>query len=271
MEYQLHSMQVGALDTMIAGLLDHLQKLPTWNETLLAVTSDHGSNLTAPDLGRMRVTEANVEEVFRVPLFIKAPGQTRGDVRDDSALVIDLVPSIVDLLGADVDWEFDGHSLYDDSAPMVEPRVSVEVDAALEIARRRGETFPHGDDWIGLAAVGVNGDLVGRDVSAFELGPASAFTASIDQRDQFAELPTDEGEMPFAISGRVEGPTDPPELLVAVNGRLAGVIGGYLPDGAGWTFIGYLADFFREGGNDVAVYAVERSGSDVTLHPLGDA
>ena len=57
MEYQLHSMQVGAVDTMITELLDHLEELPTWDETLLVVTSDHGTNLTAPDIGRMRVTD----------------------------------------------------------------------------------------------------------------------------------------------------------------------------------------------------------------------
>ena len=79
------------------------------------VTSDHGSNLTPPDLGRMRITDANREEAYRVPLFIKAPGQTVGEVRDDSAQVIDVVPSIVDLLDAEVDWEFDGHSLFDGS------------------------------------------------------------------------------------------------------------------------------------------------------------
>ena len=64
----------------------------------------------------MRVTEENGEEVFRVPLFVKAPGQSTGETRDDSAQNIDVLPSIVDLLGAEVDWEFDGHSLFDDSA-----------------------------------------------------------------------------------------------------------------------------------------------------------
>ena len=115
MEFQLHSMQVGAVDTLIVELLDRLRALPNWDETLLVVTSDHGSNLTPPDIGRMRVTEANREEVFRVPLFVKAPGQITGEIRDDSAQNIDVLPSIVDLLGAEVDWEFDGHSLFDGS------------------------------------------------------------------------------------------------------------------------------------------------------------
>ena len=269
MEFQLHSMQVGAADTLIADLLDRLRALPTWEDTLLLVTSDHGSNLTPPDLGRMKITDANREEAFRVPLFVKAPGQTTGEVRDDSAQVIDVLPSIVDLLDAEVDWEFDGHSLFDGSTPTVGPKVSTDVAAALDIAARRSEQFPYGDDWIGLAAVGENGDLVGRHVAEFVAGADSDYVAAIDQSDQFAELPTADGEMPFVVSGRVDGPTQPPELLVAVNGRIAGVLGGYVPDGGGWTFIGYLADLYRPGSNDVAVYEASGDGSDVTLHPAG--
>ena len=116
MEYQLHSMQVGAADTLVGELVDHLRAMPTWADTLLIVTSDHGTNLSAPDIGRMKVTDANREEVYRVPLFIKVPGQVEGEIRDDSAQNLDVLPSVVDILGADVDWEFDGHSLYDGSA-----------------------------------------------------------------------------------------------------------------------------------------------------------
>ena len=74
--------------------------------------------------------------------------------------------------------------------------------------------------------------------------------------------------MPFSISGTATGPDQPPELLVAVNGRLTGVIGGYVPEGDGWTFIGFLGDVFREGSNDVAVYEVIRVGDAVTLNPV---
>ena len=267
MEFQLHSMQVGAADSLVAEMLDHLRSLPSWDDTLLVVTSDHGTNLTPPDLGRMRITDANREEAFRVPLFIKLPGQTEGEISDVSAQTIDVLPTIVDALDIDTDWEFDGHSLIDGSASTVAPKVSEDVDAVIDIARRRAETFPHGDDWIGLAAVGEFGDLVGREVTDFEIGATSDYAVTIDQADQFQSLPTADGEMPFAFSGRVEGPSEPPELLVAINGRLAGVIGGYRPNAGGWTLMGYVADLYEQGSNDVRVYLVERDGDTVTLHP----
>jgi hypothetical protein len=269
LDAQLHAMQVGAVDRMVGELIDHLRSLPTWDQTLLVVTSDHGTNLTPPDIGRMKVTDANREEVYRVPLFIKAPGQTEGEIRDDSAQTIDLLPSIVDLLGADVDWEFDGHSLYDGSTAHTAPLVSTDVSAVFDIAERRAEEFPHGDDWTALAAVGENGDLVGRDVAELTVGEPSAYSATLTQQALFGDLPTADGTEPFVLAGTVRGGSnEPPELLAAINGRIAGVVGGYRPEGSGWAFTGYVADFYREGANEVTLYEVSRDGSSVTLHPV---
>ena len=268
LEFQIHSMQVGAADALISELLDQLRSLPDWEDTLLVVTSDHGTNLTPPKIGRMRITDENREEIYRVPLFIKAPGQTDGDVRDTSAQTIDILPSIIDLLGIDAEWEFDGHSLFDGSEPHTAPLVSTDVDAVLAIARDRGAEFPYSDNWIGLAAVGDNGDLVGRDVDEFSLGDVSDWSIRLRDADLFASLPTESGQMPFALTGTVSGPAEPPELLVAVNGRFAGVVGGYRPDGNRWEFYGYVADLYRTGSNDVVVYEAVRDAGDVTLREV---
>ena len=269
-EFQLHSMQTGAVDALLDEMLEQLMSLPTWDDTLLVVTSDHGISLTPPDVDRRLVTEANRAEVYRVPLFIKAPGQTTGEIRDDSAQTIDIVPSIVDLLDIEVDdWEFDGHSLYDGSEPTVAPRVSIDVEEVLALAERRSEEFV-GDDWIGLAAVGENGDLVGKEVSDFAVGAPSTYRATLRDEALLEDLPTDEGSMPYVLTGTVAGPSAdaPPELVAAVNGRIAGVVGGYNPSGNGWEFVGYVADFYVDGANSVELYEVTRDADVATLHPV---
>jgi hypothetical protein len=268
--YQLHSMQTGAVDVVIGELVDRLRAMPTWKDTVLVVTADHGYSLTPPDLGRT-VTERNAEEVYRMPLFIKAPGQVEGEVVDNTAMTIDVLPSIVDLLDAEVDWKFDGHSLYDGSQPHTEPQVSADVAPVLAIAAARAEQF-HGDDWIGLAAVGDNGDLVGRDVDELTVGAPSELDATLAQADLFGHLPTDDGTAPFVLTGTVTGKSGsgdaPEDLVVAINGALAGVVGDFQPSGSGWTFTGYVADLYREGSNEVRLYEVARPGGDVTLHPI---
>lgn len=278
MEFQFSATQIGAVDAMIGELLEHLRSLPTWDDTLLVITSDHGTNLTPPNMGRMRITEANREEALRVPLFIKAPGQTAGAVDDRVVLTPDIFPSMIDLLGGSADWDFDGHSLYDGSVPTLEPRVSPDVDALVEVARRRTDDFPHGLDWTALAAVGDNGDLVGGALDGVVLGEPSAFTIEWAQEDEFGDLPTAAGSMPFGLHGTLLGgaaATDgaPPELIVAVNGTLAGVLGGYIPDGdARWTFLGFVADFYGDGPNIVDAYEVTRTADGTpTLHLVARA
>ncbi len=266
--YQLHSMQVGAVDVAIGALVDRLRAQSTWDDTLLVVTSDHGYSLTPPDLGRA-VTDGNAEEVYRVPLFIKAPGQIEGEVVDATAQTIDVLPSIIDLLDAEVSWELDGHSLYDGSRPHTPPRVDPDVDAVLAIAARRAEQFPYGDDWVALAAVGANGDLVGRDVDELTVGVASEYGVIVDQAEQLDRQPADGGTLPPVLTGTVTGPAAPPsaELVVAVDGTVAGVVGDYRREGRGWAFTGYIADLSRDGVNELVVYEVERAPGGAILHP----
>ncbi len=273
LEYQLHAMQVGAADAVLSEILERLRSLPEWDDTLLVVMSDHGMNFTLPDLGRTKITDENAEEVYRIPLFIKAPGQATGQVIDEPAQTIDVLPSIIDLLDVDVDWEFDGHSLYDGSESTVEPKVSTDVDELFAIVQRRAVDFPHGDDWLALAAVGENGDLVGHRVDDYEVSSASSYAASVDQSDLFDDLPTSSGALPLVLFGHVTnsaGAATRPasELLVAINGRIAGVLGGYEPNGDGWDVSGYVADLYRDGANDVEVYEVSRRGGSVELRPV---
>lgn len=176
--------------------------------------------------------------------------------------MIDIVPSIADLLDAETNSEFDAHSPYDGSEAHLAPKVSTEVDALFDIVRRRGEWFPHGDDWIGLAAIGDNGDLVGRRVGTLKVGEPSGHRVHLDQRSMFARLPTADGRMPYVLAGSVTNDAAqraPPEMIVAVNGRMAGVAGRYHRDGRSWEFTAYMADLYRPGANEVALHEVERT------------
>jgi hypothetical protein len=76
--------------------------------------------------------------------------------------------------------------------------------------------------------------------------------------------------MPFVLAGAVDSADEPDgELLAAVNGRIAGVLGGYEPGvGDAWDFTGYVADFYRDGANEVTLYEVTGSGSAATLHEV---
>lgn len=269
--YSVHSMQAGAADVAVGGLLDRLQETGAWDDALVVVMSDHGLGLLPPDFGRS-LSPSNREELLRMPLFIKAPGQQTGEVRDDVAQTIDVLPSIADLLDVQSDWEFDGHSLYDGSDPSVDPEVDPSVEPALDIAQQHAATTPHGDDWVGLAAVGEHGDLVGRRVADLTVGRPSSLTWRLDAREELGSLPTEDGRIPQVLTGTVatQDGERPPELVVEINGTLAGIVGAYKDGDHRWGFTGFMGPFFREGTNQVVGYEVERSGDGVVLHPVGE-
>lgn len=273
---QLHSMQVGAADAVLQELLATLKSLPNWDDVLLVVTADHGLSFASDQLGRWEEDEGNEEQTLRVPLFIKHAGQESAGVDDRTASTMDVLPSIVDLLDIDTgdEWQFDGSSLYDDRRVSTEVAVSPDVDEALDIAARRAEWF-HDDDWQGLAAIGDHGRLVGRELDDLALGSPTAYTATIDGAAAFADLPTDDGQLPLSVSGTVdvEGGAPPDELLVAVNGEIAGVAGTYGDGTDELPFIAYVYEgAYREGANDVELYEVEGErrvpAAAVTLHPV---
>ena len=45
-----------------------------------------------------------------MPLFVKEPGQTEGDVSDANVLTIDVLPTIADVLDIEIPFEVDGRS-----------------------------------------------------------------------------------------------------------------------------------------------------------------
>jgi hypothetical protein len=252
---------------MIGHLTAHLKDTGAWDDATVVVTSDHGIDITPPGFTRTPSAD-NLDELFRIPLFIKAPGQTRGEVRDDPASTVDVLPSLVDLLGIEADWSFEGHSLFDGSEPKIDRLLTSDVVAAFEVAGRQARLFPRGEGWEDLAAVGEGEDLVGRAAADYEIGAPSDLAVTFDRRDLLADLSLS-GEVPYSLRGSLTGSDGtPPELVVALNGTIAGTIGGYQPEGAAWRFTGLMANHFVDGPNDVVAYQVERAGNRVILHEV---
>lgn len=269
--FYLHSLQAGAADAAVGRMIDQLERVGAWDDALVVVMSDHGLSLLPPVMGR-KLTETSREELLRIPLFIKAPHQVDGVIDDDVATTIDVLPSLLDLLGAaQPDWELDGHSLYDGSVPHTDPAVDRDVRSAFDAARRHAASFPHGDDWLALAAVGDHGDLVGRPVDRATIGRSSDLRWSSDDADVLSSLPTSDRRVPYLMAGTVSGGRSgdrPPDLVVAINGVFAGVIGAYQPEGDRWRFTAAVGRFFKDGANELTAYEVEADEHGRVLHPV---
>jgi hypothetical protein len=276
---QRHLLQLGYADVALGELIDKLQADGVWDDALVVVTADHGISFELGQPSRSP-TEANQHDVYRVPLFIKAPGDEGGVVDDETARTIDILPTIVDLLGVETDFEFDGVSLVDgdrpDQSPVVFHKgpavVAGGVEEPIAIAVRNAERLPHGDGWRAVAAPGPFGALVGEAVADLDVtqGAEGADRRwSIDQADQLESVEPG-GVIPLILTGEINGTTDASTtLLVAVNGTVAGVVGFEEQVGTGAFSVLLDESVFIEGRNEVELLAVTGSPANPRVVSLG--
>ena len=278
---QQHLLQVGYADALVGQLIDRMQAAGTWDEALVVVVADHGMSFR-PGAPQRQPTDDNVDEIYRVPLFIKAPGQRAGEVRDDNARLIDVLPTTVDALDLETDWELDGRSLFGESDEPEDKEVFGDdgrstiprgLGGLLEVVGRNDDRFGRDPGWRGVLAVGNRGGAVGARVADLPVTGTTNLEWSIDQEDALAAVDPATGFLPLLVSGRLEGPpgTDLPDaVLIAVNGTVAGVGGGYRVAGETTTFNALLAEWaLRPGVNDVALLVPFGRGAATTYAVAG--
>ena len=105
--YQRHLLQVGYVDQLLGDLLERLRDTGMYDRSLVVVTADHGMSFREGESGRI-ASQANLEDVAFVPLFVKQPGQERGEVVDHHVETIDVLPTIAEVLGFRIPWRVDG-------------------------------------------------------------------------------------------------------------------------------------------------------------------
>lgn len=280
---QRHLLQMRYTDALVGVLLDRLDELGVLDEALIVVTADHGVAFRPGELVRGVDTDELAEEILPeiawVPLFVKAPGQTAGEVSDANVELIDVVPTVADLLGVELPWDVDGISLVEqpegrrtDDKVFYQSRTGIgivgagnryEVDGPSGLA----EAFARGTDAL-LAAdpadplrsyrVGSRPELVGRPVADLERGPTTSLTASLDV-GALAAVDTAAATLPVFVSGRLEGVDGAsPTVAVAVNGRIAAVAPTFGWEGADHTVAALVPpDLLVAGANDVELFVLD--------------
>ena len=101
-------------DAFLGRLLDDLGRLGLAERTLVVLTSDHGEEFADHDPSRFYDAHCQTvyDEVIRVPLVLRLPGRIPGGrVVDAPVELVDVAPTILDVLGIDVPGAMEGKSL----------------------------------------------------------------------------------------------------------------------------------------------------------------
>lgn len=128
---QRHLLQVAYTDALVGELVANLKATGVWDEALVIITADHGiafepggaiRGLDAQDL-----TAAELADTAWVPLFVKEPGQTTPTVSDANVLTLDVVPTVLDVIGLNAPWNLDGQSVFTPRTDTAKPFWPSEV------------------------------------------------------------------------------------------------------------------------------------------------
>lgn len=279
--HQQHLLQVGYADALVGELIHAMVEAGTWDDALVVVVADHGVSFRSGEPQR-QPTDENLDEIYRIPLFVKAPGQRTGQVSDVNARLIDVLPTAVDALDLETDWELDGRSLLGDGRG---PRrklvmgdegrttIPVGLDGLLEVVERNDRRFGRDTGWRGVFAVGNRGGAVGEDLADLPTTGSTEIRWSIDQEDALAAVDRSSGFVPLLVSGRLEAPSGTPlpdAVLVAVNGTIAGVGGGYRVAGETTTFDALLAESAVRPGRNTVELLVPSGRGEATTYAVAE-
>ena len=210
----LYDAEILACDEQIARLFERLREEGLFDEALVIVLADHGENLEDEAWGHGSINFSHqrlFEGVTRTPMLVKLPRQSDGSVSAALTQNIDVLPTVVELLGLAVDPVTEGRSLVpllDDPKARVHEQVFVESSDHVEKGLRT-ETLKFVDglnpepqvfDW-------VQDPNETRDIAS-EL-PAGTLLGLSEAMRSFRPL--------NAVGVRAIPDTAPYELIVTVN------------------------------------------------------
>jgi hypothetical protein len=263
---QAHLLEVGYTDRLLGRIINAIKSKGRWEETLFVATADHGAAWTR-DANRREAEPQTMGQISMVPMFIKAPGQTKGKVIDQPTCTTEIVPEMARILGIDLPWEpaeCDRKTIRIDNG--TGPRTTASFASTIEqrqeyiddLARLFGGD---GTPWLRAFEWGKASSLIGMNPARLtgqagaSQGGASlrpeAFTSGFDPETVYNPILRQRG----TASGLDEGAS----LAVAVNGRVAAVGQTYEDNGKMRYSILLPQTAFTPGRNRIAIYAVSRT------------
>lgn len=90
--------EIAYTDAQVGRLLDRLDELGLRDDTVIVIAGDHGESLG--EHGEVQHGLFIYEETIRVPLVVAVPGATGGVVRDDPVSLVDVAPTVLEIVGA---------------------------------------------------------------------------------------------------------------------------------------------------------------------------
>ena len=281
--YQRHLLQVMFLDRLVGELVQRLREQNLYDSTLLVLTADHGASFRPGDSRRL-LTGTNYMDIISVPLIVKAPGQKEGVLSDRNVESMDILPTLVEMLGIETEWPLEGRSALAAEAPERPEKIvytddgekfpfDPRLEARWKSLDRKLALFGAANGELSkqdLYQIGPDAELVGQQTDALVQGK-SDLTVETDGSHLFRQVELDSSFLLSRISGRVLGSDDSRigrTLAVGVNGTVHAVTQTSHLNGETVFSAVVPETAFRDGSNQIRIYETRRTGSGLALLPV---
>ncbi len=108
---QLYDAGIRWVDRQAARLVDSLRQRHLWDDCVFALTADHGEEFLEHG-GRYHSPVRLSEEIVRVPLLIRVPGERGAKVPASPMSHLHLAPTLLEIMGVQAPTAFQGRSLW---------------------------------------------------------------------------------------------------------------------------------------------------------------
>lgn len=286
--HERHLLQLAYTDKLVGQLVQRLKEQGLYDKSLLLMTADHGEGFDVGNTPRV-LGDRNAHSLVWVPLFIKAPNQTKGRIDDRNWEHVDLLPTLADMVGIKIPWKVDGfseaglprrqrtekywyvipgHRVVQDGPTAFKTTLRGVTDTLVR-AHQEGER--------GLYRYGAAADWIyksPRDVG--EVTSGGALKAEVTHWDDaYRSIDPDTGQVPAFVYGQMTSGAPPAgaKLAVAINGKIGGVNDFFYdsPGGKVDKFAAVVPDFLFKAGPgqpQVQLYIVQQYGGRVQFHPI---
>ena len=236
---QRHLLQTGYVDTLIGRLIKRLKDREIYDESLLIITSDHGASFKSGG-ARRDTSDSDLPEVAAVPLLIKYPGNSPSGLSLANAQLMDVVPTILDVLDAN-GWDaMDGQSLLDkdreddrDKAVFFSGRGTKNIQLPeyesllAQQVHEFTEVFGEGG-FESIYSAGDQHNLVGKQISDIDIQTGTGPLITIENDQLIGQRTNTERFLQMVVHGKAQnGPSDIPsnEIAISTNGVIRSVTG----------------------------------------------
>jgi hypothetical protein len=282
-EYQAHLLQYAATDTVIGNMVSTMKKSKNWDRTMIIVTADHGLTFVPGESKRKTINvknRATLEDIYRIPLFIKYPGQLSGTVDDCTASSVDILPTVIATTRIDAGWKTDGADLLHacparTSRTIIWPDGTAQMTSGFSAVQARAAYYnswvPAGGSVDDITRAGINSELVGTTLVA-NAETETKLSWSLDKPADFQNIGSERlAFVPAQVQGGLTAHRNfdvDEEALIVVDGVAVGVVSELagLRNGSSTTFRStLLSRLLSVGKHQVSLWTAAKSSGGSTV------